>query len=114
MISPGPLIEHSKMGVASFVLSFFPGMLFAGYLVLLDYYGQRQARGSLLEENGAPLAAGGFFLASTILLAELVALGLGVAALTKRARKKLFAFLGIACSLLVFYIAYAQDVVRLL
>ena len=97
------------MGVASFVLSFFPGLLFAGYLLLLAYCVQQQTRASLLHEDGAALAAGGFFLTSTILLIELVALGLGVAGLMQRERKKLFAFLGIACSLLVFYVAYAQD-----
>ena len=100
------------MGVASFVLSFFPGLLFAGYLMLLAYYVQ-QAPGPLLYENGAPLAALGFFLTATILVIELVALGLGVAGLMQRERKKLFALLGIGCSLLVFYIAFAQDVLLL-
>ncbi len=101
------------MGIAAFVLSFFPGLLFVAYLMLTAYYLQRLTPGSGMYDNGPALAAGGFFLTSAILLSELLALGLGVAGLTQRERKKLFAFLGIACSVLVFYIAYSQDVVRL-
>jgi hypothetical protein len=102
------------MGIASFVLSFFPGLLFAGYLLLMVFaVQQEQARGPWLPDDGAGYAIMGFFLTSTILLSELLALGLGVAGVTQRERKKLFAILGIACSVLVFALAYAQDVVLL-
>lgn len=106
-------LEHSKTGIASFVLSFFPGLLFVGYLVLLTFAAQ-QAQERPLPDDGAGYAILGFFLTSTILLSELLALGLGVAGVTQRERRRLFAFLGIACSILVFVIAYAQNVFPLL
>ncbi len=73
-----------------------------------------QAREPFIHLKEAPLGAAGFFLIWIILLSELVALGLGVAGAIQWRRIKVFAFLGIACSLLVYYIAYAQDVVNLL
>ena len=110
----GARTEHSGLGIASFVLSFFPGLLFVGFLMLMSYYAQQQTRESMLHDNGAAMAAGGFFLTSTIFLSELVALGLGVAGAIQRERKRSFAVLGIVCSILVYAVAYAQDVVRLL
>ena len=102
---------YSKMGAASFVLSFFPGLFFVGYLLLRAFSAQHgQDQGKFSPDNGAYCALTGFLLTSSILLSELLALGLGIAGIAQRERKKLFAFLGIACSVLVFAIAYAQDV----
>ena len=102
------------MGVASLVLSFFPGLLFVGYTLLLaSSAGHEPAQGKFLPDNGAFYGFMGFVLTSAILLSELLALGLGIAVIAQRERKKLFVFLGIACSLLVFAFAFAQDVFRL-
>ncbi len=103
------------MGIASLVLSFFAGLLFLAYLWSVLRWAQLEQAGRAPFHDSEPaFAAGGFFLTSMVFLAELVALGLGVAGVIQWKRKKVFAFLGIACSLLVFYIAYAQDVVRLI
>ena len=45
------------------------------------------------------------------LLSEIVALGLGIAGVLQRRRKRLFAFLGIACSVLVLVAAFTQNAV---
>ena len=98
------------MGIASFMLSFFPGLLFVGYLLLLAFSAQHgQDQGKFLPDNGAWYAFMDFVLTSAILVSEVLALGLGIAGIAQRGRKKLFAFLGIACSVLVFAIAYAHD-----
>ena len=105
---------YSKMGIASFLLSFFPGLLFVGYTLLLAFSAQQEhAQGKFLPDNGASYAFMGFVLTSAILLSELLALSLGIAGIAQPERKKLFAYLGIACSLLVFAFAFAQDVFRL-
>lgn len=45
------------------------------------------------------------------LLSEIVALGLGVAGALQRRRKRLFAFLGITCSILVLVAVFTQNVI---
>ena len=104
--------EHSGMGVASFVLSFFPGLLFVGYILVLAAAVGRAQQQPTPPDDGAAYFLGGFLLTSAVLLAELLALGLGVAGVAQRGRKKLFAFLGIACSVLVLAFAFTQDVFR--
>ena len=40
--------------MASFVLSFFPGLLFVGYMLLLAFSaGQEPTQGKFLPDNGA-------------------------------------------------------------
>ena len=87
------------MGIASFVIASLSGLLLGGLvsLGLIVRY---------VKPPGDPVAHGFWLLLLTLLtvLCALVALGLGAAGALQRRRKRLFAFLGIVCSILVFAI----------
>lgn len=93
----GARTQHSRMGIASFVLSFFPGVLLVGAYWLALLLISRQPSGA--DEVG--YAFGMFFLLLLTIPLELVALGLGIAGAFQRPRKRWIAFLGIACSVVV-------------
>ena len=101
---PEARTEHSRMGIASFVIASLSGLLLGGLIslgLILRY----------VNPPGDPLAHGLWLLVLTLLtvLTALVALGLGAAGVLQRRRKRLFAFLGIACSILVFAILIALN-----
>ena len=87
------------MGIASFVIASLSGLLLGGLvsLGLIVRY---------VKPPGDPVAHGFWLLLLTLLtvLCALVALGLGATGALQRRRKRLFAFLGIVCSILVFAI----------
>ena len=87
------------MGIASFVIASLSGLLLGGLvsLGLIVRY---------VKPPGDPVAHGFWLLLLTLLtaLCALVALGLGAAGALQRRRKRLLAFLGIVCSILVFAI----------
>ncbi len=95
---PDARTKHSRIGIASFVLASLSGLLLTGLVLLgliLRY----------VKPPGDPVAHGFWLLVLALLtgLSALVALGLGTAgALQRRRKRRLFAFLGIACSTLVF------------
>lgn len=96
--------RHSYLGIASFVLSFFPGILLVGTYWLVLFLLSRQRSGA--DETG--YAFGMFFLLVLTILSELVALGLGVAGSFQRQRTRAFAFLGLACSVSVLVLIHVQ------
>jgi succinate dehydrogenase hydrophobic anchor subunit len=94
---PDARTEHSRIGIASFVIAKLSGLLLVGLVslgLILRY----------AKPPGDPVAHGFWLLALALLtaLSALVALGLGTAGALQRRRKRLFAFLGIVCSTLVF------------
>jgi hypothetical protein len=94
---PDARTEHSRMGIASFVIASLSGLLLVGLVslgLILRY----------VNPPGDPVAHGFWLLVLALLtvLSALVALGLGTAGALQRRRKRLFAFLGIVCSILVF------------
>jgi succinate dehydrogenase hydrophobic anchor subunit len=94
---PDARTEHSRMGIASFVIASLSGLFLVGLVsvgLILRY----------VNPPGDPLAHGFWLLSLTLLsvLCALVALGLGIAGTLQRRRRRLFAFLGIAGSILVF------------
>ncbi len=95
--------EHSRMGIASFVLAFLPGVLLIGTPWLVRFFVSMQPAGADTVAYGF----GMFFLLVLTMLSELVALGLGVAGAFQRSRKRTFALLGMACSVLVFGLIHA-------
>ncbi len=89
--------RHSYLGVASFVLSFVSAVVFAGaYLLVLDAL-SKQPSGA--DQTG--YAFGMFLLLLLTITSEVVALELGVAGALQWPRKRAFAFVGVACSVLV-------------
>lgn len=85
------------------MLSFFPGVLLVGAYWLTSLLISRQPAGA--DEVG--YAFGMLFLLLLTIPSELVAFGLGVAGAFQRPRKRSFAFLGIACSVLVLVLIQA-------
>ena len=94
---PDTRTEHSRIGIASFVIASLSGLLLVGLVslgLILRY----------IKPPGDPVAHGFWLLVLALLtaLSALVALGLGIVGALQRRRKRLLAFLGIACSTLVF------------
>jgi hypothetical protein len=85
------------LGMASFILSFFPAVLLVGIDQVVTYLISKQPPAA--DEVG--YAFGMFVLVALTSLSELAALGLGIGGALQRHRKRLFAFLGVACSVLV-------------
>jgi len=89
-VEPGPL-KHSGFGIASFGLS-----LVVGFLMLLTIgvagYLEVTTPGGMSEESPVAIVVGlAIFLFAAI---DLVSLGLGIAGLIQKDRKKVFAVLG--------------------
>ncbi len=102
-------IEQSGLGIASFVLSFFPGVLFLGILLISALFPNLYGDQTDPTYDGAAV---GFFIAFWLLmflLLNVIALGFGIAGVLQRRRKRTYAVLGMACSVLILVIAYTQD-----
>jgi energy-coupling factor transporter transmembrane protein EcfT len=93
----GARIEHSRMGIASFVMSVVPVVLFVGLILLVLLLASRQPPGA--DETGFAFLV--LMLVLMTVLSEVAALGLGVAGARQRRRMRLFAFVGVAFSVLV-------------
>jgi hypothetical protein len=105
---------HSRLGIASFILSFIPGVLLVGIDRLVTYLISLQPPAA--DEVG--YAFGMFVLTVLTALSEIVALGLGIAGALQRHRRRMFGFLGVACSVLVLAVINDQvgfvDLARLI
>ncbi|MGH3089932.1 MAG: hypothetical protein ACRDSJ_21840 [Rubrobacteraceae bacterium] len=96
--------EHSRMGMASFVVALLPGLPIA--LVALPALLLASSQPPGADETGFAVLF--ILLALMNLLSEIVALGFGIAGTLQRRRKRLFAFLGVACSILVLVMINAE------
>ncbi len=92
------------MGIVSFVLSFFPAMLLVVIYWMVLYAISKQPP----EADTVAYGFGMFVLVGLTTLSEIAALGLGIAGALQRHRKRLFAFLGVACSVLVLAVIHSQ------
>ena len=90
MHNPFPSLPHSGMGVASFTLSMVAGL---GLLVIFAIAGVAESRPGGLDE-ASPLATAIGLVLLLAALANMVALGLGIAGLVQAGRNRLFATLG--------------------
>ncbi len=90
MHNPFPSLPHSGMGVASFTLSMVAGL---GLLVIFAIAGVAESRSGGLDE-ASPLATAIGLVLLLAALANMVALGLGIAGLVQAGRNRLFATLG--------------------
>lgn len=95
--------EHSGLGIASFVLSIVPAVLLAGLVPLVLLLASMQPPGA--DETG--YAGLMLLLVLMTALSELVALGLGIAGVIQGQRKRTFALVGLACSVLVLAVIHS-------
>ena len=92
MQTPPAILPHSGLGIASFITSMVAGVLL---LLIFGIAGLLESRpGGLDEESVAANLLG--LLLLFMALAQLVALGLGIAGLAQAGRSKLFGALGTA------------------
>lgn len=99
--------EHSRMGIASLVMSLVPAAFLVILVALILLLSSTAPPGA--DETGFGAAV--ILLVLMTLLSEIVALGLGIAGALQHRRKRLFAFLGIACSILVLVAVFAQNAI---
>ncbi|MGH3088466.1 MAG: hypothetical protein ACRDSJ_14255 [Rubrobacteraceae bacterium] len=95
------------MGIASLVMSVVPGVFLVILVALILLLASSQPPSA--DETGFGAAV--ILLVLMTLLAEIVALGLGIAGALQRRRKRLFAFLGIASSISILAAVFTQNVV---
>jgi len=87
------LLKHSGLGVASFILSIAIGV-FDFLVVALAGLMEASTPGGMDEESVIAIIIGLFILGG--LAANLAGMGLGIAGLAQRDRKKVFSVLGLA------------------
>jgi len=83
--------KHSGFGIASFITSIVSGLLIFLLIVVAGVM-ETSTPGGIDEESAGAVMVGLFLFA--FLGAALVALGLGIAGLLQKERKKIFAILG--------------------
>ena len=91
--------KHSGLGIASFVTSIVSG-LFIFLLIVVAGVMEVSTPGGIDEESATAVIVGLFIFA--FLGSSLVALGLGIAGLLQKDRKKIFAILGTIFSAVAF------------
>jgi hypothetical protein len=96
---------HSRMGVFSFVLSVLSGGIILCLLALFWFYERWEAAsGQVIDAPGAGLLARYLMLTSVFL--SLIAVGLGIAGMLQRRRRRLYAVSGTAISVVVLVVAW--------
>ena len=85
-----PTRPHAGLGIASFIISLAAG---AALVILLGVASVLESRPGGMDEESAGAIVLGLILALTA-LAQVLALGLGIAALVQTGRSKLFGVLG--------------------
>jgi hypothetical protein len=99
--------EHSKMGMASLALSVVPGALLVVLVTLILLFSATAPP----EADETAFGAAVILLVLITLVSEVVALGLGIAGMLQRQRRRLYAFLGIVCSISVLAAVLLQNVI---
>lgn len=93
--------KHSGLGVASFIISVVTGVLLFLLIVIAGAI-EASTPGGMDEESATAVVIGLFVI--LFLCVMLVALGLGVAGLLQKERKKIFAILGVVFSVFFFVV----------
>jgi len=88
--------KHSRMGITSFIIALAQGFL---TLLVIIFAGILTMRGPQ-DENEAGFAVLGLFIIAGI-LAHLVGVGLGIAGMVQKSRKKVFSILGFVFNITV-------------
>ena len=86
--------KHSGLGIASFILGLGGGLLTFLVFFVAGIIGA--ANGGEIDEESVEAVMIGLFLMLFVFL-DLLAIGLGIAGLMQKDRKKVFAVLGVAC-----------------
>ena len=90
MLTTPPSLPHSGLGIASFIISLVAGV---GLLVIFGIAGVAGAQSNGLDEESLMAGVSGLLMLLNA-LAQVVALGLGIAGLVHSGRSKLFGVLG--------------------
>ncbi|HET7655954.1 MAG TPA: hypothetical protein VFK18_03035 [Luteimonas sp.] len=100
--------RHSGLGIASFITSLVAGLL---TFILIAAAAMMVASSQGTFDETSPEAVGLGLGIMALLLVELVAVGLGIAGMLQKERKKLFAILGLVLSGLAILIVLALMVI---
>lgn len=87
--------KHSGLGISSFIISIVIGVLMFLLFVVAGVM-ETSTPGGIDEESAGAVVVGLFLLA--FLLLDVLALGLGIAGLVQKDRKKIFPVLGVVFS----------------
>ncbi|WP_133406542.1 hypothetical protein [Parashewanella tropica] len=96
-------LKNSGIGIASFIISIASG-IFIFLLIAIAGYLEASTPGGVNEESSEAIIVGLFLFA--FLGTALVALGLGIAGLFQKERKKIFAILGTVFSTVTLAITF--------
>jgi len=109
---PIPQSKHSGMGISSFAISITAGLAMFGLFVVAGIM-ESTTPGGIDERSASAIIIG--FLIIAMLTLDLVALGLGIAGILQKERKRLFAVLGtifasvtVACTILLMVVGLAM------
>ena len=86
-------LKHSGLGITSFIISLVMALI-AFIIIIIAGVMEASSPGGIDESSAAAAAAVVGLLIIGCLLVQLVALGLGIAGLIQKNRKKIFAVLG--------------------
>lgn len=84
--------KHSGLGIASFIVSTIIGVLMF-FLIIIAGVMEVSTPGGIDESSSSAMIVGLLMIA--LMIVDVVAVGLGIAGLTQKDRKKIFSILGI-------------------
>lgn len=105
-VTEKPKVKHSGLGLASFIISMVDVIIFVSVMIIGSMMASKSPMG--LDETSPLLLTLGMLIIFSLILC-LVGIGLGIAGIVKKNRKKLFAVLG-----LVFNVAFLLGIIILL
>jgi len=110
-VMPAVKLKHSGMGVASFATS-----VVAGLLIIVCYIAivaKTLATGGTLDKHSSFAIISGMIIIG-LLLCDLIALGLGIAGIFEKNRKKVFAILGTIISAMMILMVISLTIIGLM
>ena len=109
-VSAGKL-KHSGMGVASFATSVIAGLLIiVCYIAIIS---KTVASGGILDKHSSFAIISGMIIIA-LLMCDMIALGLGIAGIIEKKRKKIYAILGTIISAVMIVIVISLMVFGLM
>ncbi len=108
---PAIKLKHSGMGIASFATSVVVGLLIiVCYLAIIA---KAVATGGTLDKHSSFAIISGMIVIG-LLLCDLIALGLGIAGIFEKKRKKIYAILGTIISAVIILMVISLTIIGLM